>query len=571
MARSTSSKPDPRVLKQWLIDRNLGRTDLFFLCHEILGYKDINVPVHGPMVQHLQKFAGCEEYTDPDTGKVVFSKPRVALWDLQNNSPTGTSRRTLTLMPRGSLKTSVSTIAHKIQWILNYPDVRILFNVSVGDKQTSLATEMLQHFRYNEKLRFYYPEYCPPAESAHNWGSLDGFIVPNQKVYRRAPTVSFASVGKVIAGPHYEVVIHSDIVDKNNVNTPMGIQEVVDHFRYCIPLIESSSVAPYTGWCDVEGTIYNFSDLYSFILEMRESGHPDWQKWSVLLVDAEKDSGKQLSYWPERYPWSRLQEIKNSEAGPAIYAANYRQKPIPEGGGLTNKGIDVKSFTKVIKPLLPQMRLHGTIDLHGMEDNLGNDFTVFNVSGFLRNGQVVCIDIRRGHFSPFDIIGLLFELDKYYEGKIVDWKIEKDAHARVLAPFLEREQEVRKRWLNIVPVQRDNVRTKQQRIRGLQSWFAGNVLSFSDSIVCLDDVLLEIKQFPKGRHDDILDTLADQMQNRDGGVQEDVVPMPKRSMQIVPGIAKFTGFDPTTHQPTWEDDPMDGIPSNWQPWMKVGV
>lgn len=558
------SKPDKGILKQWAIDRNKGRKDIFFLCNEILGYKDINRPIHGQMANNVQKFHGCDEIIDPDNGSVMSSTPRVPLWELKGN------RRTLTLAPRGSLKTTFK-IAHSIQWILNYPDVRILWNMSADTRAREIATEILSHFRFNEKFRFYYPEYCPAADKAADWGSMEYFNVPNRKVYRRAPTVSFASVGKIIAGPHYEVVIHSDIVDKNNCNTAGGLQSVLNHFRFCIPLLESSEIKPYTGWCDIEGTVYDFGDVYSHILEMKASGHPEWQVWSVVQVDAEADSKNKVSYWPSRFPWERLMSIKE-EVGPVAYSANYRQRPVPEGGGLTDK-IDIKSWTKVIKPMLPTMRLHCTIDLHGMEDNLGNDYTVLNVSGFMTNGQVVCLDIRRGHYSPFDVIDLFFELDKTWGGKILDWKIEKDAHARVLAPFLKREMEVRKRWLNIVPLKRDTHTSKPQRIKGLQSWFAGRVLSFSDSIVCLDTVLLEIRQFPKGRHDDILDTLADHMQNREGKVISDVIPAPRQDLMVAPGVtnARFVGFDPETHQSMWSDGMNDlemaGVPTNWKPWQ----
>jgi hypothetical protein len=570
-----SDKADPEITRKWLRDRNLARTDLFFLANQVLGYPDINPAVHGPLVNTLQKFYGCDEWCDPVSGKLIGSTPRVPLWRLPPN-PTvvlpATNRRTLALMPRGGLKTT-TTMAWAIQWIINYPDVRILFNLSSDTRHREIATEILSHFRYNEKFRFYFPEFCPPSDKAGDFGSMDYFNVPNRTVYRRAPTVSFASVGKIIAGPHYEVVIHSDIIDENNCNTPGAITKCLNHFRFCMPLVEASAIAPHTGWVHVEGTVYDFSDVYSHIMAMKDSGHQAWQVWQVLLIDAEKDSQKHISYWPERFPWPRLMEIKE-EVGPQIYAANYRQKPVAEGGGLTEK-ILVTPFFKIIKPiLLPKMRLHCTVDLHGMEDNLGNDYTVLNVSGFLPNGQVICLDIRRGHFTPFDVIGLLFEIDETWGGKILDYKIEKDAHMRVLGPFLKREMQVRKRWLNIVPIQRDNTTSKHQRIRGLQSWFAGGVLSFSDQIVCMDEVLLEIKQFPKGTHDDILDTLADHMQNRDGKIIGDVVPSPKpdtTELQRVLGLAKFTGFDPITHMPLWSDETMEGIPNDWKTYMKAGV
>ena len=96
-----NNKPDQSVLRQWLLDRDRGRKDLYFLCNEILGYPDINPAVHGQMIDMIQHFDGCREMADPSTGQIVMSEPRIPLWELKGN------RRTMTLMPRGGLKTTV--------------------------------------------------------------------------------------------------------------------------------------------------------------------------------------------------------------------------------------------------------------------------------------------------------------------------------------------------------------------------------------------------------------------------------------------------------------------------------
>ncbi|GAF97371.1 unnamed protein product, partial [marine sediment metagenome] len=47
----------------------------------------------------------------------------------------------------------------------------------------------------------------------------------------------------------------------------------------------------------------------------------------------------------------------------------------------------------------------------------------------------------------------------------------------------------------------------------LQPWFKGGELRFLSNLTCMDDIIMEFNTFPRGT-DDILDTLADQFQNR---------------------------------------------------------
>jgi hypothetical protein len=106
----------------------------------------------------------------------------------------------------------------------------------------------------------------------------------------------------------------------------------------------------------------------------------------------------------------------------------------------------------------------------------------------------------------------------------LDIKVEKEAHARVLLPFLKREMAKRGKYLPVVEIKRDNRTSKQQRIKGLQPWFRNGSIKFADSQPHKLAIIDEIMRFPRFAHDDILDTIADALQNRDGGVTFEVQP-----------------------------------------------
>lgn len=510
--------------------RQFARTNLLYLCREVLGYRDVSKEVHGEIIATLQKFKGGTEEMDKH-GRMVYT-PACDLWELEG------PRNVLILFPRGHLKTTIITIAHTIQWIINYPNVRMLISTATGDQCKKMLNEIKGHFQFNPMFRTYFPDFCPVAKKAADFGSQEEFTVPNRTVHRKEPTLSTCSVGKVIAGAHYEVIKNSDLVDKENVKTPNQIADVIGHFGYLNPLLERSAVPPYHGWTDVEGTRYDFGDLYGRLI--------DGGTYRTLV----RPRDEQDTVWPARFPPSELARIEK-EVGPYIFSCQYKNKPIPPEGGLCDPKDIVFLPREIIGRLLPSLRLHATIDLHGLEPARNdNDFTVLNVHGFDRDGRLYVVDIRRGRFTPDQVIWHVFDIHHRYP-QIIDFKIEKDAHARVLLPFLQREASKRQRFPIMVPIKRDTHTSKQQRIRGLQPWFKSGIVRFADDLSCKTDVMLEIMQFPSqsaGVHDDILDTLADAMQNQEGEVNLDVISDPYIDPKQLFGMEKprdrFLGFGP---------------------------
>ena len=520
-------------LRQKLIElletRQLARTSLLVLCN-ILGYKDVSRKVHGEILDHLQHFKGGTDHVD-ERGQCRF-EPKIPLWELQG------SRNTLILFPRGHLKSSIITIAHTIQWILNYPDIRILISTATGDQVKKFLTEIKGHFQFNAMFRKVFPDYCPPAKKAGDWGSQEEFTVPNRQIHRKEPTVSTCSVGKVIAGAHYEVIKNSDLVDKENVKTPNQIADVISHFGYLNPLLERSEVAPHHGWFDVEGTRYDFGDLYGKLI--------DGGTYSTLI----RPRDDQETVWPERFPVEELKRIEK-EVGSYIYSCQMRNKPIPPEGGLCDAKDIVFLSRSILSEIMPRLRLHCTIDLHGLEPAKNdNDYTVLTLGGFDGDGRLYVVDIRRGRFTPDQVIWHVFDIHQRWP-QCIDFKIEKDAHARVLLPFLQREASKRQRFPTMVPIKRDTHVSKQQRIRGLQPWFKAGIIRFADDLGCKTDLILEVMQFPSqssGVHDDILDTLADMMQSQepDHPVTVDVIADGPNLTQAQFGMPKpqdrFLGF-----------------------------
>jgi predicted phage terminase large subunit-like protein len=526
---------------QWSNARQRARTDLFFLAKVVLQYKDIEEKPHREMCELMQKFPGGVDRIDPKSMTLVGYRPHKQLWELEG------PRFRLMLWPRGHFKTTILTISHSIQWIINYPDVRILISTAIGEQATRMLSEMKEHFQFNERFYQLFPEFCPPRKNVMEFGNQESFTIPNrQRKWMKEPTVSVSSVGKVISSYHYEVEKFSDMVDKENVKTPNQIKEVIDHIKFCDPLLERSPLPPHHGWKDIEGTRYATGDAYGDIIRQEESAKK--KTWFISVKSADpKDTPDSVPLWPTRFPLEELKRIEEND--PTQYSSQYRQMPVAESSQLAARE-DIVFFPRRALDGVP-LRKHTTIDLHGMEDNKRNDYTVLTTCGFDRDGRVYVLDIRRGRFTPFETIAHIFDI--HVKMQPLDMKIEKDAHARVLLPFLRRQMTKLGIFPNIIALPRSTKVSKAMRIRGLQAWFKGRVIRFAEDLSSKSDAIIEILNFGDASvHDDILDTLADQMQNRDGGVEGDLTPSPPQAeYPIAPPwmIDRFVGFE--NGRPRW--------------------
>lgn len=529
------------------------RTDLLKLS-AVLGFKDVCQEIHGPIVRKLQHFPGGEDVEIDDC--VFRYRPFVPHWKLEG------PRQLLILDPRGFLKTTVISIAHSVQWILNYPNIRICISAAIGDQIELVVGGLLKQFRYNTRLRALFPEFCPPADKAANWGNQGDFVIPARTDFTlKEPTVWSTSIGKVNAGFRADVTKHADLVNEQNVKTPGGIAEVISHFGHFKPIVERynavdaciecaterrhppdtelSDLPPLapcsscgsemkrmpasSGWTDVEGTRYDFGDLYGILLES-----PEWGKNASVRSAIKEDHS---ALWPERMPLTELDKIR-AEVGDWIFSAQYLNKCIPQGEGLCDPKDVAFIPLEVIHSLLPTLRVRATVDVAGMDASKSGDDTAITVGGFDRDGRPYILEIHAQRFAPEEVIFLIFDIYKRYPN-LIDFKIERNVYSQVLLPFLQREMSKRNVYPTITPIQRDSNISKKARIRGLRPFLRSGNLRFSQGIPLhvRQKLLNQIARFPSesmGVHDDILDTLADLMQDPEArlGVTYDVVADP---------------------------------------------
>jgi hypothetical protein len=547
-------------LPEWFRLRQLCRTNLYFLCHDVLGMKDIDLRVkpHKSMMDVLQKFPGGTEAKDITKETLTLPKlkygykPHTPMWSLKHVSP---ARKTLILCSRGFLKSSICTVGHSIQWNINYPNVRILISSGTGDQVNKFMSGILQHYRFNDVFRWLFPEFVPWGK-VDKFGSGAGMTCMARTAILNEHTFSTTSIGSAVAGGHFDVEKHDDVVNEENVRTPDSILTVNQHLTMTAPLLERREGKP--GWTDYIGTRYDYTDAYGKVLDGEKKLPYERRTYAIVFEPAwtgrwGTDTAK--SQWESRLSLQELKNIENDPLqGPNMLASQYGLIPRPSKSGLIEDRREIIwTPRKVLNELYATLRLHVTVDLHGMapqtaaNKHADNDYTAITLAGFSREGHCYIISIYHGRPTPFEVIEYLFFL-YHQHPRIIDIKVQVDHIFNTLAPFLQRAQTQRQRFLPIVPLKVNNQVSKKNKIRGLQPWFKSGTISFAEDIVPRFHLEEEILRFPRF-HDDILDTVRDQMENRDGTPIGDAsynpsMTTPPIGTQQLPGTnAIFAGFD----------------------------
>lgn len=418
-----------------------------------------------------------------------------------------TKKQRLLLDPRNHFKTTMD-IVDMVQWILCFPDIRILIASGTRDNAIKMLRAVKSHFQYNAGLRYIFPELCPPPHKAEDFGTSDQFICPGRtKRYLREPTCSVASPDSTVAGMHYDVLKFDDLVNETNSRTAEGLKQVNQWYKLTNPLLE-----PY-GYRDVIGTRYDFSDLYGEIMgDDTDTG--DFVGKSIRGYYVSRRScflpdGSPM--FPERFTAERLND-ERTEMGTFLFSAQYLNQPVPSDSQYFTWPTVERCFIPRAK-LPPNRTYFMSFDL-AMSQSDDADHTAIVTCGIARpagsrNYHLYIEHIDAGHYKPLDVVQKLFRVSKDF--RPIQIRTEEVGFQRLLEPIIMAESARQARYLPLVWIQRDNREAKQARIAGLQPWFERGEIHIVDDCPCKEQLVLELVRFPKYRRDDIVDALADML------------------------------------------------------------
>jgi hypothetical protein len=372
--------------------RERGKRDLFFFCHDILGYKDMLLRVHQSV---------CDLWAPYD-----HTKP----YELQDDI-----HSVLLLDPRGEFKTSISLGRCLQEWI-NWPEVATLRMSGVIELVKRSIKEVKDHLIGNSVLRELYPEAVPWSDKKNevgmapsDFGTAFGITHPNRKNPRREPTLTISSLDSVKSGSHFEKIVGDDLVHEKNYQTRDLLQQTIEDWDGTRNLLNP------LGYRELDGTRYDWSDLYGRIIETNKgqwrihvrpiwTDDLDFAKTHGFHIPETYVPGDLLHLHPERWTMRELLEIQSDN--PYLFNCQRLNNPVPASS-------DNFPMVELVKHTVKREKYPDTGLLNVF---MGWKFDFIDpeaepavgvVGGWDAKGRLFVIDLVMGRFKPSQIIDLM--------------------------------------------------------------------------------------------------------------------------------------------------------------------
>lgn len=424
-------------------------------------------------------------------GRVKLGAVHRQMCDFVDKNP---DRQKILLIPRGHLKSSLITIGKSLQWIAENPSVRILIANATYSMATAFLTVIKRHLTNNAMYKEIFGNLAvDPEKWSENMITLNqAHVVGGEK---EATVVCYGSGGNLVS-QHYDKIILDDVVNEDTVATKEQIEKTIQFYRMCQPLLEKG------GEMIIIGTRWREDDLYGWLMEKENGVVQDFDIFlrtaiqNDLWDERKKEFVQGTVLWPEKYNLKDLSEIKR-KMGPYSFSSQYLNNPVPPNDA---------DFKRV------WFKYYETADIKGMDMNRYTfvdpaismeaqaDYSAIVTIGVDQYSNIYILDIERERMKPDELINAIFRTYERWHPMSIG--VEQVGFQKTLRYSLKKEEEERKRFLNIIELKPDG-RNKEQRIRGLQPQYAnGKVLHNRDLMynIYLEDELL---RFPRGKHDDI--------------------------------------------------------------------
>lgn len=459
------------------------KTDLYFLCREVLNYDKMEPHTHQELCDY--------------TTSILPNPPELP------HNPEFDPRKNLLLllMPRGTFKSSVVTIGFTLQFFLNEPSGRVLIDSETFGKSKAFLREIMEHLTNNEIYRdiFYAIHGCYPftKKSEMKLWTDSQVILPCRSVPKKEPSISCAGIDVTQNGMHYDLIICDDLHSEKNVTSKEMIQNVIEHYKLAFSLLDPGKPMI------VIGTRWHELDLYGHIIDFEQ------EDFNILKKSAYNPDG--TLFFPEVLSEDALDKIRRRQ-GTSIFSKQYLNEPVSDENATFKKEQWAENRIHLTEIIGRPINWYWLIDPSYTDPrNTGvySDFAGFVLAGIDYQREYYVRYCIRRKMTYSDIINTMFEL--YTDPKFKDMKkvkfILEVIGTKSLSYELNQEQKRRNTWLPVQEI-KSRDKNKEERIRGLAPVYENGMMHHVIECPQLEELEMELAQFPAGRHDDLVDPLA---------------------------------------------------------------
>lgn len=431
--------------------RRKAKDDLYYFSKHVLGYDLMEPDPHRPF---------CDFITD------------------------GKHDKKLILMPRGSFKSTIMTVAYSLWRLVNNPNIRILIVSETFGQSKGFLRSIKQHIEENETFKMLFGVLRPDGRDKL-WSS-DQIIVDsrtNPKV--KEPTISCAGVGVQKTGYHCDLIIMDDVQSDKNTTTMEQIEKVKDFYKNLMSILDPG------GKLFVVGTRWHFSDLYNYLLEEESD------QFGTYIKKAIQEDGSLL--FPTRLTHDFLEKVKKAQ-GAAFFSAQYQNNPVDQETAMFKR-----AWLQFYQTPPPSLRHFIVIDpASGLSHHA--DFTGVVVAGICPDGDIYIREAVPLKATIADVMARIFELvEKYDIHNNGCLGLEVNAMQRTWKYVFNEEMSKKHFFFAIKELRGGSNKSKPQRVSALQPYFENGKIWLKKEQTELID---QICRFPKIAHDDLIDAMA---------------------------------------------------------------
>lgn len=503
--------------------RRKAKTDLYFLTTTILKYNKLSPGLHGHFATWMRR-----------TNKMQYR---------------------LILLPRGHYKSTITTIGDSIQIALPDdignepyprnlgPEVRLLISHEGQEHASRFLTSITSHFRTNPLLLALYPECIPGKNQRMNKTELE---LPRQSFWAE-PTFDVMGVGTRAQGRHYDYLKLDDIYGAEARDSEAVHKATI----LWIDNIQSFLLTPSTDHIDFIGTRYKHDDVYKHIMDVYDE---QLIRYIRPVVEYNPKLDRRVAIFPEQFPEHTLKILQKNAI---VYNSQYLNDPL---AGDAEFDRDWERYYKRIKWDSVDRRIsYETVDGRQVTQSWleldrvifvdpatkGNSGIVVTGTNSDRNPKAFILESIQKSLQPPALVNLIFELNRKWQPRAV--VIEEVLFSQLFRHWIQREQQVKGEYFRIIPA-KTKQKSKEDRVRGLATWFANGQIWLHESE---EELVRQFRQFPGIKEYHMLDALAygpefwrasagnDEIEKRESAV--DYI---KRTRDPITGYSKVTSNQP---------------------------
>jgi hypothetical protein len=500
--------------------RRRAKADLFFLAKYFIGFEGKK---NDKITERTHRRV-CELFVKKDCSKSIGDQDH--------------RKERMLLYPRGSLKSFLDVI-DAIQWILNFPNIRILILSGVQSLATEFLETLKQRFARAQEgelpsfMNLFFEEFCiDPSQ----WANQFEFTTPQRTNKDLAqPTVYATSNESTVTGKHFDVLKCDDLVHADNSGSEVALNRCWRNYN-----INRKTRMLY-GYLDLIGTRYDDMDAYGRVLQanigdiVHESG-TCWDyyenKTTGLLIligrawELKKEALEKTpeSLGPDDYEllFPELlgyRELKYEQGLNEVeFEGQYLLNPRPK----THITFERSLLLKKTKPV-QELPHFGPVTItwdFAFSKKKGRDFSTASVIIHDDKNRMYVVDLVRDRFKPLQLAQAVVMLAKKWAPVIIG--IENAGASQMLEPTIL--SEAKKHGPEVLAIcQRidwfsvdTNLDAKKSRMRALHPYIVQDELFFSAALPHLNTLYDEFEKCLNAvsGHDDIPDVISQQPRYR---------------------------------------------------------